>query len=629
MNTFRYSLIVLTSLLALFFTACREDDPPELSDEADIVSFMIAKNQNPSLTKDYAGVIDQPAQHIALYFEDEEYSGLLTPTIGVSPGAVVSPASGVAVSFASPVTYTITAPSGVKKNYTVSLSYPGGEPLVTGVRINNIPCPVDQASGRYFFSVAPGGTSAVRVFCIGQNTAEFTVGGVTASNNSVVTIPDFAAGTTLEIIPRSKSGKTGTPVQLVLTSLPLVVVEAQGTIVNNPKTECHIALIDPAGKTNDSLYYFPAHRAGIEIRGGKAQEYPKKSYSLEFRMPTGTEEVPDGTRLLGLRDDGDWILDAMYIDHARMRNRLSTDIWTAINKVPHFSKEPKAVNGTHGAFVELFINDNYQGLYCLTERIDRKQLQLNKKQGYCYKASEWSPSTEFVNGDAAYNNKMNDWDGWELEYQAENGMASSPQVKWEPLRNFIRYTVMSGNADFMTNIPQRMDLANLADYLLFINAIGADDNSGKNIYFSFYGTGWEKFFITPWDLDASWGRKSDGTLLDLRSGDFIGVTGIPGVNSRYCRPNAFFMRMTALNPAGFRSLLKSRWLELRQGELSMTSLSQRMDTYRQQLLTSGAYDREKQKWPDNISPLDDETQYMLSWIENRISQVDQYLLEFR
>ncbi len=626
MKTFRYSLFVLTSMLILFFTACREDDLPELSDDADILTFRISRSQNPSLTKDYYGIIDQPAQHIAVYFEDEEYSGLLAPSIEASPGALVSPASGAAVSFASPVTYTVTAASGVKKNYTVSLSYPGGEPLVTGLRINNIPCPFDQATGSYFFSVASGGSSPVRLFLIGQNIAEVTMGGVTASNNSVVTLPGFTAGSTLEFLPRSKSGKTGDPLKLVLTSLPLVHVVVPGAIVNNPKTECHISLIDPSGKTNDSLYYFPAHRAGIEIRGGLAQQFPKKSYSLEFRMPTGTEEVADGTRLLGFRDDGDWILDAMYVDHARMRNRLSTDIWTAISKVPHFSKEPGAINGTRGAFVELIINNNYQGLYCLTERIDRKQLQLNKKQGYCYKSSNWSPSTEFVNGDAAYNNNMNDWDGWELEYQAENGIASSPQVKWEPLRNFIRYTAMSGNSDFTATIASRIDIANLADYLLFINAIGADDNSGKNIHLSFYGTGWEKFFITPWDLDASWGRKWEGSIMDLRDGEFIGVTGIPGRDSRYCRPNAFFIRMMELNPAGFRSLLKSRWQELRQGELSMTSLSQRIDIYRQQLLTSGAYNREKQKWPEKISPLDDETQYMLTWIENRMSQVDQYLM---
>lgn len=91
-------------------------------------------------------------------------------------------------------------------------------------------------------------------------------------------------------------------------------------------------------------------------------------------------EVDSGTKLLGLRDDGDWILDAMYIDHARMRNRLSTDLWIDMNKVPYLSKEPRAINGTRGYFVEVFLNNSYLGLYCLTERIDRKQLQLSKKR---------------------------------------------------------------------------------------------------------------------------------------------------------------------------------------------------------------------------------------------------------
>ena len=47
----------------------------------------------------------------------------LRPNITVSLGARTSPASGVAVNFTNPVTYTVTAESGVARTYTVTVNY--------------------------------------------------------------------------------------------------------------------------------------------------------------------------------------------------------------------------------------------------------------------------------------------------------------------------------------------------------------------------------------------------------------------------------------------------------------------------------------------------------------------------
>ncbi len=620
-----FRLLLIPALCSvLILNSCRED-PPELSDEANILSFKIARAENPGLSKDYAGLIDQPNLYISLVLDEELAVSDLIPVLEISPGATVSPLPGTRVDFTGPVTFTVTAASGFKQIYTVTLSVPSGTPVITSLRINNTPCPYDSRTESYFFTLQNGGSGNFTLLCLGQHITSFSIGNIVSPNNSPVTVPGFIPGATLDVIPMGKTGKSGEMVKLVLTSLPLVKIETSGTIVNNPKIDCLISLLDPSKLTNDSLFYFPPHRAGIELRGGLAQNFPKKSYSFEFRGASGTEEVDGGTKLMGLRDDGDWILDAMYIDHARMRNRLSTDLWISINKVPYFDKEPGAINGTRGRFVELFLNNEYMGLYCLTERVDRKQLHLNKKEGYSYKASQWSNATEFYSGDAAYSNYSTDWDGWELEYQAETGAASSPPVMWEPLRNFIRYTSYALDADFVTNIASKTDMNNFVDYILFTNAIGADDNTGKNIVFSFHSQSRNKFFITPWDIDASWGRKWDGNKIDLREGEFIGVTGIPHTDSRYCRPNAWFIRMMNTNPSGFKTLLKDRWQQLRQDELSMPKLTGRVEVYRQLLNISGAYEREQRKWPENTGGLATETQYMLSWIENRLNQVDNYI----
>lgn len=497
--------------------------------------------------------------------------------------------------------------------------------LISKMLVNSTVCSFDAASGSFFYAVSPGESQDVIISIENRNVIGFTVEGKSYRNGTLVNLTSFETGNKFEIIPQNVSGKSGQPVRLILTSLPLVNIRVKGQISDNPKIECYISLADPGGKTNGSQRYFPEHRAGIEIRGGLSQSYPKKSYSLEFWKSGSNEESDDSTRLFGFRDDGDWILDAMYIDYARMRNRLSTDIWISMNKVPYADKEPGAVNGTRGCFVELFLNDSYQGLYCMTEKVDRKQLNLNTLEGFSYKAYAWSNATEFIHGNTAFNNTLETWDGWQIEFQGENSLKAVPPLRWELLRNFIQFTVNSADADFASSIASKINIDNLVDYLLFTNAIGADDNTGKNTFFSFYNNSDKRFFITPWDMDGSWGRKWNGSKIDLREGEFIGVTGIPRSDSRYCRPNAFFQRMMTTGSAEFRLKLKSRWKELRNGVFSVNKLSDRINAYQNLFLASGAYEREKVRWPAKTTDLKPETDFMLSWIQNRLVQVDNYV----
>jgi spore coat protein H len=505
----------------------------------------------------------------------------------------------------------------------------GPEAARPELEINGALCPYDLLTNSWFFTLDNTGSGSFTVNLKGDHITGFKKGNQTFSNGSTLTKEQLTDASTSEITPvrqlKDKPGQTVSPCKLVISGLPLVHITLKDTIPNEPKTECFISIMDPFKKTNHGQFWFPPMRAGIERRGGLSQQFPKKSYALEFRMPKTDMEVDSGTQLFGLRDDGDWVLDAMYIDKARMRNRLSTDLWLAINKVPHVSDEPKAVNGTRGQFAELFINEYYQGLYCMTERIDRNQLNLDRKEGMSYKASYWSNSTEFIQATSTANNSSETWNGWELIFQGENALKSVPPVRWEPLRNFIGFAVTASDEAFISSVSSKIDFNNLIDYLLFMNVLGADDNTGKNTLFSIYNNNNPKFFITPWDLDATWGRKWEGSRIELTSGDFIGVTGILSANSKYCRPSAFFIRLMKLNPSEFKSKLKARWGELKAGEFAINRLSSRVITYKELFRSSGAYTRETVKWPGSVYDLDSETQYMLSWIEGRIAQVDSYI----
>ena len=92
---------------------CNQVTPSTKSNEADIVSFTIPGNQTNLIT----------GTNISILFSNNINRTSLTPTITLSPGAWVSPPSGVAQNFTNPITYTVTAEDGVTtKTYIASIN---------------------------------------------------------------------------------------------------------------------------------------------------------------------------------------------------------------------------------------------------------------------------------------------------------------------------------------------------------------------------------------------------------------------------------------------------------------------------------------------------------------------------
>ena len=69
------------------------------------------------------------------------------------------------------------------------------------------------------------------------------------------------------------------------------------------------------------------------------------------------------------RIDDDWILTSMYSDYEKIRNVFSMNLWHEISEL---SNEYR--------YVEVYINNNYHGLYALTYPIDNKTFKLKKDE---------------------------------------------------------------------------------------------------------------------------------------------------------------------------------------------------------------------------------------------------------
>lgn len=101
------------------------------------------------------GEINENAKTVTLTMPEDTDVTQLVPTIEVSEGATVSPASGEAQDFTTPVTYTVTAQNGTSAAYLVTVFVEGGvlEPTgktvlikdFTGVRCVNCPAAAEYA----------------------------------------------------------------------------------------------------------------------------------------------------------------------------------------------------------------------------------------------------------------------------------------------------------------------------------------------------------------------------------------------------------------------------------------------------------------------------------------------------
>ncbi|MBN2767402.1 MAG: CotH kinase family protein [Paludibacteraceae bacterium] len=418
--------------------------------------------------------------------------------------------------------------------------------------------------------------------------------------------------------------------KLIATSLPIVQLYADNEITN--VYELGRAVVTEPYKTNKAEILL----SNIRLRGDYAARVEKKSYNIKLKEDDGIS--PTYRSFMGLRSDNAWILDAMYIDPARMRNRVSTDLWLDFsNPVYYAHLEPSMLNGTRGFYVEVFVNNSYNGLYCMTEKIDRKQLNLKKlkyssdssevtQRGALYKASSWSIGTQLGNPETwgtsvlpSFDNKSESWTAFEVKYP---DFGDGEPIEWKPAFDAVKVPYWETNySDFKNSVNKYFDIPVFIDYYLFLDLILASDNHGKNYYLSVYDqTVSPMVSITPWDLDGVWGRRWDGTT----NRTYANQSFEKYIIQNEPKQNNLYLRMMANNTDGFNDKLKSRYRELRKTHFNHEKLMNRFNIYLKHIQNSGADQRESERW--QIDGLESEILFLSDWISERLNYLDIHYL---
>ena len=415
----------------------------------------------------------------------------------------------------------------------------------------------------------------------------------------------------------ARKGNKEINTKITFTFLPLLVLQgsfgydyAQGSmsLYSPDATEPTISLIKAkwrGGSTNTA----DKHKRNYKI---KSINFKGKSQDIS---------------LLGMREDNNWILDAGQIDLFRLRNRIATEIWNDFATKPYYaSKEPKAKSGVTGKVVEVILNNEYRGIYSLTEAMDRKELKLKKYDdkdqefhGQLWKVSSWDKAT-FWDIDKDYDNTQETWHAFETKYP---DIEDVNPTDYSPLYEAIDFVVNSNDETFKKEVGDYFDIPVLIDYQLFQETLKPVDNNGKNMYWGIYDVAKsKKLTLAIWDLDASVGQFWQCST-PLHPNRVFPNTDL-GVKDGF----NLYHRLSSLNVDNYNEKVANRYHELRKTYFSEKNLISRYQGYYDMLVKSGAASREETKWSEDSDiggyPLNfkSEIEYIKNWIINRLNYLD-------
>lgn len=392
---------------------------------------------------------------------------------------------------------------------------------------------------------------------------------------------------------------------LAFTTLPIMRLQGHFT---NDYTPATVTIADPAQESTLTATANVKHRGGTT----NAQGRHKHNYKIDF---------PDNLSLLQMRKDNKWLLDAGQTDVFRLRNHIATELWNDMGAQPYWSTiQPKAQLGVRGRVVELFLNNQYWGIYSLTENMDRKLIRVKKVsngqvRGCLWKAEGYE-NTQMHDLTGPYNNGNDHWGSFQVKYP---DLKDNDTTDWSTLYKAVSFVVNSSDEEFRKDVGQYFDIPVLVDFYLLTNVLAGIDNHGKNMLWAVYDQQTDRRLTPlPWDMDCTIGQP-----WAIRYGEQY-------VSPYYPLHNAIHLvdRLFSTGAAHFTQEVVDRYRYLRLGCLATDSLIARYERYYRLLTSSGAARRETQRWSGDSDldgrtiDFDSQIAYITDWIAKRMSYMD-------
>ena len=150
------------------------------------------------------------------------------------------------------------------------------------------------------------------------------------------------------------------PIVFETSNLPILMIDTYGnSIPDEPRIDAYLGIIDNETGLNHVTDDFNGYNGHITIekRGNSSQWNDKAPYRFETVDEDGEN---NNVSLLGMPEENDWVLYAPWQDKSMVRNILT---YKLSNDIGRYAPRTK--------LVELYLNDGYEGVYVLMEKIKR------------------------------------------------------------------------------------------------------------------------------------------------------------------------------------------------------------------------------------------------------------------
>ena len=488
------------------------------------------------------------------------------------------------------------------------------------VAFNGKKAAVDNLTGTWLITVPQSvfGSDYLTSVTLEDGVVECFIDSVAVTDS--YTFSNVQPGATYNLWARTDSDTISANIQF--TYWP--VIQIYGTFAKVPYYRGTVIYTHPDSAYQESI------NSRVRWAGSSTANPSRKKHNFHLKF-YNEDWSKKNMSFFGLRSDFHWRLDAGQIDFSRVRNRVCKDIWAEFASQPYYAAyEPKTVRTyVRGDFVEVFLNDEYMGIYCLNEHMDRQQLKLKQ---YDYETGEfhgglWKPMTRtavtlFSSLSAITANKKS-WDQFFVKYP---NIDDVNPTNFQTLYDAIYFAKFSSRADFIDSVKYYFDIPVLRDYYLFTLLLQAPDNVGKNLYYACYDVATDKrLTLAIWDLDCTQGQFWSNVGSDYHS---YKVGPEDDFRANHLGDHVVFKRLWETDKS-FHGLATERYWELRNTTFNPDSIVARYAAYFAEMKRCGADQREIKRWSRSIDlggyvlNFDTELEYLADWWNRHIAYLDE------
>lgn len=415
------------------------------------------------------------------------------------------------------------------------------------------------------------------------------------------------------------------PVEFTSSNLPIVVINTNNQTISDTKILVSMGIIDNGPNRNYLTDPFNNYngKALVNWRGNSTKNFEKKAYNCETADLSGQEF---NTSILGMPSENDWDLIAEYQDKSLMRIPFTYNL---ARKMGHYASRFKNV--------EVIINNEYQGVYAVVEKLKRDQNRIDISKltplensdpditgGYIFKIDRpnvpgWS---SLLPGDSPTNSHFY----YQYVYPKDSDITVPQQAYIKSFVDDFETTMASSSfADPINGYKKYIDVESFIDFFI-INELSKNVDAYRLSTYMYKDniSAGGKLHIGPiWDYDLAWHNCNYGNAFSPNGWEYQIADSVHPPPTWWNR----FMQDT-----NFVNTLYCRWTELRQNILNVNNLYAYIDSSANILEESQV--RNFTQWPilgAYIQPnpqnqagatYQDEVTDLKNWIASRIGWLD-------